>query len=167
MLTTANFNLKQKMKSIHLLAFLFLYLNIFQAYSINHETPKRTRIRNLMELSKQLQLSSSSSSTFRFTKRINRLKIIVRQEINRKINICFKRFQQCSQKLSPSICSSPGSMTFYVWARKMAKAIMNGLGDENNEMVCYPEIIRQMVATVKSNVIQEKMFVLWLNSNSK
>ena len=168
------------MRLVILIVF-FVSFNFIQTIAMNSERDRRNRIlknrfktissqiRNLMEASKQLRSPKSPKSSTAVqssSKQIDRLKQVVRREFTRKINICYQRFQRCSRQLSPSICSSSGNLTFYIWARNIAKEIMNGLGDENNsKAMCTPEIVRQMVLTVYGSNSKRKMFSLWLNSS--
>ena len=61
-----------------------------------------------------------------------------------KLRVCRRRFQQCVQVLSNEFCLTPGkSVSFYIWARRMASKIMNGSND-GHAFGCSAQFIQQM-----------------------
>ena len=136
------------------------------------------QVRNLIEASKQINSLKSSSllktktttTTTKLTP-LERLKMIVRRRFNRKIDICYERFERCSEQFSPTFCaSSSQSIPFYIWARNIAKEIMNGYDDTSSNtsnVSCSPEVVRQMVLLVNNKVRNRELFSLWMNSGRK
>ena len=132
------------------------------------------QVRNLIEASKQINSLKSSSllktktTTTRKLSPLERLKMTVRRRFNRKIDICYERFQRCSEQFSPTFCaSSPQSIPFYIWARNIAKEIMNGSDDTSSttsNVSCSPEVVRRMALLVNSKVRNRELFSLWMNS---
>ena len=109
-------------------------------------------------------LSKSSSNGF---DRIELLKSLVQRELAKRINVCYQRFQRCSQQLSATICASPSAqIPFYLWTRDIASDIMNGEDDDHDRDVkCSPHLIKKMATTIgNDNLAKRRMFMLWMNS---
>ena len=83
---------------------------------------------------------------------VKHLKILIRQEFLRKINICYSRFQRCSRQLSPEFCASPTiNFTFYLWARNLATNIMEGIDDGHRNVKCSSQFVRNVLLREKTN----------------
>ena len=110
----------------------------------------------------------SMSSKISSINSISQLKNNLRRELTWKINICYKRFKQCSEQFSASFCStSTENISFYIWARNAVQDILNGYGDEHSNVKCSPRQVQMMVKFVKKqNPKNQRMFTLWLNNNS-
>ena len=75
-------------------------------------------------------------------------KLKARQIFMRQVDICYRRFQRCSQQLSAAFCaSSTKNITFYLWARNVADDIMNGHGnnDKAYDVKCSPALLRKFL----------------------
>ena len=78
--------------------------------------------------------------------RMAQMKMALRNAFLRTISICYDRFQRCSEQLSATFCASTTkNVTFYIWARTVADNIMNGQGDKNGDVKCYPAQIKAIV----------------------
>ena len=74
------------------------------------------------------------------------LRKYLRRELARKVNVCYRRFKRCSKQLSAAFCASPTSnLSFYVWARNMAKDIMEGQGDKYENVKCSPTLVKKLM----------------------
>ena len=60
----------------------------------------------------------------------------------KRIQVCYDRFQKCSQKFNAPFCAISGSNPggFYAWAHQIADSIMKGTAKEN--ISCSPEILQ-------------------------
>lgn len=78
---------------------------------------------------------------------ISSLQMMLRNELKRKVNICYRRFMECSKQLSAAFCaSSTKNITFYLWARNVAEDIMNGHGDDDERFAyvkCSPGLLKK------------------------
>ena len=60
---------------------------------------------------------------------MNKYKAIFLTSYFERINLCYKRFQRCSQILNPGFCAtSANKSSFYIWARKIAGNILEESG---------------------------------------
>ena len=95
---------------------------------------------NTVEPKQSQPISSRMSSLEMF-------KLKARQIFMRQVDICYRRFQRCSQQLSAAFCASTTkSVTFYVWARNVAEDIMNGHGDDDERFAyvkCSPGLLKK------------------------
>ena len=135
----------------------------------NHFKPHFKQINQLVSVAASTTtetpgLSKSSSNGF---DRIELLKSLVQRELAKRINVCYQRFQRCSQQLSATICASPSAqIPFYLWTRDIASDIMNGEDDDHDRDVkCSPHLIKKMATTIgNDNLAKRRMFMLWMNS---
>ena len=125
--------------------------------NIRHQFKKEmTNVSPVMFQSKfkPLMPSTSKSSSSKMLS-LERLKSRVRRQFFRQINICHKRFQHCSQVLSPEFCASPAqNISFYLWARQTAKEIMTGAYDGFTNIQCSNDFVKHVLS--KKNSLFEK-----------
>ena len=76
----------------------------------------------------------------------SKLRFSIRRSFFRQVNICTERFIRCSQHLSPEFCASPTThLTFYFWARNVAKDIMESDSDGHIGVKCSPDFVKYVL----------------------
>ena len=84
------------------------------------------------------------------TKKLNFL-----HEIVEKAVICYRRYQECSDRFSGNFCISPlQHFSFYIWARRMANDILNGKYDEHKNVTCSKRLVKNIVDGQLSNLVK-------------
>ena len=109
---------------------------------------KTTQMQNLVlaaRLQNQAKINNGSITP------VERLKVLVRLAFRQNVGVCLKRFQKCSEHLSPSFCASTTeNITFYIWARQLAADVMNGHGvDQNKNVKCSKELLRNFLVNAR------------------
>ena len=95
----------------------------------------RNRLAKIAAAAKQEKMLNSQIRQYQLQQK-------VRQEVSKKIKICYERFQKCSAELSAEFCAnSSQSFSFYLWAKQLARDIMAG----SDGMHCPDELLQKFL----------------------
>ena len=94
------------------------------------------------------------------------IKIRIQREFFLQFNVCYKRFQLCSSHLSPEFCAAPEMhLSFFFWARTLAKDIMGGAYDGYPNVKCSPVLVTDILLRIQNKADQrDKVLAMVQNS---
>ena len=114
----------------------------------NQFKPYFKQMKQLVDTTKSVAVSEKNEVDANSISSLEILKLKFRLAFKRQVNICYERFQRCSEQLSAAFCaSSTKNITFYLWARNVAEEIMNGHSDDEKypTVKCSPELLRNFL----------------------
>ena len=122
-------------------------------------------IKNQYTLKQMAPLFKSKAGTANLLKE-KFLKFRIQRELFQQFNVCYKRFQLCSSQLSPEFCAAPEMhLSFFFWARKLAKDIMGGAYDGHSGLKCSHVLVTDILLRIQTKA-EQRSKVLAMVHNS-